>query len=75
MKIWRMGHPLWGEQRKKMLARSKLHTYIKRGKIEKKPCEVCGRKQVEAHHDDYDQPLVVRWLCKFHHLRFHGKFA
>jgi len=31
-------------------------------------CERCRLKRnTEAHHDDYSQPLSVRWLCRFHH--------
>lgn len=41
--------------------------------LEKKPCEVCGGTKVEAHHDDYDKPLEVRWLCKKHHSEVHTK--
>jgi len=35
--------------------------------LSKKPCEVCGKLEVEAHHDDYKKPYNVRWLCKHHH--------
>ena len=35
--------------------------------LPKKPCEVCGELEVEAHHDDYKKPWKVRWLCKKHH--------
>jgi hypothetical protein len=48
---------------------------IRDGKLIKQPCEVCGSLEVEAHHDDYSQPLKVRWLCRKHHLEVHGKKA
>lgn len=36
------------------------------------PCEVCqGIIDVHRHHDDYDQPLEVRFLCRTHHMRWH----
>lgn len=37
----------------------------------KKPCEICGAERVDAHHEDYDKPLDVRWLCRRHHLERH----
>lgn len=44
---------------------------IRDGILIKRPCEVCGAAQVDAHHDDYSRPLDVRWLCRSHHLRHH----
>lgn len=44
---------------------------IRDGKIKKKPCEVCGSLDVQAHHDDYSKPLEVRWLCVPHHNEHH----
>lgn len=41
--------------------------------LERKPCEVCGATKVEAHHDDYEKPLEVRWLCKQHHSEVHTR--
>lgn len=40
---------------------------VRRGELTKGCCEVCGRKMVEAHHDDHEKPLEVRWLCRLHH--------
>ncbi len=44
---------------------------VKAGELEKQPCEVCGVEAVDAHHDQYDEPLKVRWLCRRHHTRLH----
>ena len=52
-------------------ARWYLHTYLKRGKVTKSPCAVCGDIKVEAHHADYSKPLVVLWLCRLHHKELH----
>jgi hypothetical protein len=60
-------------QRKKHNARAYLREYIKRGKIVRKPCEVCGELKSEPHHADYDKPLEVIWLCRKHHLELHKK--
>ena len=56
-------------------ARSITHVYVKRGKVAKWPCECCGRLEAEAHHLDYDTPLVVRWLCRPCHLHAHRDAA
>ena len=44
---------------------------IQIGLLVRQPCEVCGVTQVHAHHDDYGQPLSVRWLCQAHHAAVH----
>lgn len=44
---------------------------LRSGKLKKGPCEVCGSTCVQAHHDDYSRPLVVRWLCRRHHADLH----
>ena len=43
---------------------------LKAGKLIKQPCAVCDNRDSESHHDDYQYPLDVRWLCKTHHIMF-----
>lgn len=45
---------------------------IKVGLLIKQPCEVCRtNNNVQAHHDDYNDPMNVRWLCSWHHAEHH----
>ncbi len=54
------------------IAREAVGNAIKYGKLVREPCEECGKVEtVEAHHDDYEKPLDVRWLCKHHHNLHH----
>lgn len=43
---------------------------ISGGNLLRQPCETCGAAAL-AHHDDYLQPLDVRWLCRKHHRAWH----
>jgi hypothetical protein len=63
------------EARGRANARAYLTTYVSRGKVKKGPCCVCGSDLVEAHHDNYDKPLDVVWLCRTHHLELHATHA
>jgi hypothetical protein len=46
---------------------------LKKGRLDKLPCEVCGSTvMVHAHHEDYSKPLDVKWLCNWHHAVAHG---
>ena len=46
---------------------------VRNNKLEPQPCEVCGKTKTEAHHDDYDKPLEIRWLCHKCHMVYHAK--
>lgn len=40
---------------------------LKNGKLLKEACAICDEPKVEAHHEDYSEPLDVIWLCNYHH--------
>jgi hypothetical protein len=62
---------LSGEERKKVNARAYANVYQRRGKIERHPCYVCLSPRAEKHHEDYDKPLQVRWICRKCHVELH----
>lgn len=51
--------------------RSVASMAVKNGEIKKTPCEMCGNEKVEGHHDDYNYPKQVRWLCTKCHKKWH----
>lgn len=57
---------------KRVEARRVIARELRAGRMERGPCEVCGETKAQAHHDDYDRPLAVRWLCVEHHAEVHG---
>lgn len=62
---WRKRNP------KKVWAHVATKSAIRRGLLIPAPCEVCGEAKTEAHHPDYDRPLLVQWLCRKHHRAVH----
>lgn len=63
--------------RKKYPFKRRAHIYVnralKKGLIEKLPCEICGSPISTAHHDSYEPArwLEVRWFCHEHHMEWH----
>jgi hypothetical protein len=58
----------------KARARYLVQKAVKAGTLARRPCEVCGTtEKLHAHHDDYSNPLEVRWLCGSHHAKEHYK--
>jgi len=55
----------------KVKARSFLRHSVRVGKISKLPCQICGNKKSQGHHEDYSKPLEVVWLCQTHHSDLH----
>lgn len=58
-------------------AREVVTGAIRRGELVRGPCAVCGTTDgVHAHHHEgYDDPLRVQWLCPAHHREAHGRRA
>ncbi len=56
----------------KVRAHASLRSGLRRGLVTKQACEICGALEAEAHHEDYDRPLEVRWLCRHHHKALHA---
>lgn len=59
----------------KVSARQKLQAAVRSGRVKKGPCEVgieCDG-EVHGHHERYDRPLEVRWLCRRHHEAVHRR--
>jgi hypothetical protein len=66
----------------RLARRALLRGEIKRPEI----CEICSRVQIkyptriiapapiEMHHEDYNEPLKIQWLCKEHHKASHRIF-
>ncbi len=61
-------------------AHDRVESAIRAGTITPRDaCETCGesgtfkdgRRSVQAHHDDYNKPLSVRWLCQRCHHEWH----
>lgn len=72
---WRKTNPMTAEQKRRDTCRSYAGVYLRRGKLSKKPCEICGNEESEMHHEDYDKPLDVIWLCVRCHSAIHRETA
>ena len=64
-KAWR------AEDLRRQRAHNKVRQAIHNGKITWMPCVRCGNEKSLAHHDDYDKPLDVMWLCQPCHKQRH----
>jgi len=77
LKIVMLRSPHPGTDRYTTLAQQEARRLSRRavrdGLLPRQSCETCGRP-AEIHHDDYDYPLLVRWLCKRHHIDWHKRF-
>jgi hypothetical protein len=63
----------WPRDARARAARRAVASAVKSGRlIRPRACVECDRRRrVEGHHDDYSQPLEVRWLCHSCHQKHH----
>ena len=74
-----LGSVLSEEQESRQRINQLVLKAISKGVLIPEPCEVCGifgkdekgKRMVHAHHDNYNKPLEVRWLCQKHHMEWH----
>lgn len=63
------------EYRKKYPERRRANNLVAKalqaGSLIKQPCERCGESKAFAHHEDYNKPLDVVWLCQPCHKQRH----
>lgn len=57
--------------KRRAVAHSSVSRAIKAGILYKSPCVKCGNEKSLAHHEDYDKPLDVMWLCQPCHKQRH----
>ena len=66
-------------RRKKNPEKHRAYLIVKRailsGKIDKFSCRICKDKKSQAHHEDYNKPLDVIWLCQKHHDIRHAELG
>lgn len=64
-RAWKKRNPL------AVWAHAATRSAIRRGLLVPRPCTVCGDPKADAHHEQYETPLRVEWLCRRHHRQHH----
>ena len=59
------------EDSRRLVAHSQVAKAIRNGTLVRQPCVRCAEAKSIAHHEDYDHPLVVMWLCQACHKQRH----
>ena len=59
------------EDRRRSYAHNMVARAIRSGSLLRQPCVRCGETKSLAHHEDYDKPLEVIWLCQPCHKQRH----
>lgn len=59
------------EDRRRTYAHNMVARSIRSGSLLRHSCCRCGEAKTVAHHEDYDKPLEVMWLCQPCHKQRH----
>lgn len=63
---------IWlSEDKRRKKAHSAVYSAVKSGRLIRQLCCRCGEQKTVAHHEDYDKPLDVVWLCQPCHKQRH----
>ena len=71
-------HSATTDYKQKLRARGAVCDAIRRGKMSRENCRICGCKKSQAHHHiSYEKKnwLDVQWLCTKHHNAWHKVFC
>jgi hypothetical protein len=59
------------EDKRRQRAHNMVQRAIQKGLLFRLPCCRCANEKSLAHHEDYDKPLDVMWLCQPCHKKRH----
>lgn len=53
-------------------ARWQARRALVKGRLKRQPCRDCGNAKAQMHHEDYNKPLEIIWLCFKCHAAIHA---
>ena len=59
------------EDLRRQVAHSCVARAVRNGSLVRQPCCRCAEERAVAHHEDYDKPIDVMWLCQPCHKQRH----
>ena len=54
--------------------RAETYRLVESGVLRVQPCELCGCAKVDCHHEDYQNPTDIHWLCQKCHTIIHSRW-
>jgi hypothetical protein len=54
---------LWSKEQRQ-LAWKLVQEALEAGELARQPSVICGALKVLSHHENYDDPLAITWLCQ-----------